>query len=50
MPETEQEISTTDVRQGSRRKDNLRVLIMSAILILIVAGVIYAFYGAIPSR
>jgi flagellar basal body-associated protein FliL len=48
MPETK-EISTTDARQGSRRKDNLRVLIMSTVLILIVAGFVYAVYGSLSS-
>ena len=39
------EISTTEARQGSPRKTNLRVLIVSMLLIVVAAGLIYANYG-----
>jgi hypothetical protein len=40
----EQVISTTDVRQGSKRKDNLRVLLMSTALLAVVSVVLYFGY------
>lgn len=48
----EKVISTTEARQGSKRNGNLRVLIMSGILIAVVSLLLYAGYVAfgIPSR
>ena len=50
--QNEKVISTTNVRQGSKRKDNLRVLLASAVIIAIVSVFLYIGYVGlgIPSR
>jgi flagellar basal body-associated protein FliL len=52
MPETyDAHKSTTEVRQGNRRQMNLRVLIISVILIVVAFAAIYVFFlGAPPSN
>jgi flagellar basal body-associated protein FliL len=52
MPETyDAHKSTTEVRQGNRRQMNLRVLIISIILIVAAFAAIYVFFlGAPPSN
>jgi flagellar basal body-associated protein FliL len=52
MPETyDAHKSTTEVRQGNRRQMNLRVLIISVILIVVAFAAIYVFFlGSPPSN
>jgi flagellar basal body-associated protein FliL len=52
MPETyDADKSTTEVRQGNRRQMNLRVLIISVILLVVAFAAIYIFFlGASPSN
>jgi hypothetical protein len=46
MPEQQEVLSTTEARQASPRRLNLRVLGMSLLLAVIAAGALYAvFYG-----
>jgi hypothetical protein len=40
--------STTEVRQGNRRRMNLRVLIISGIAVVIAFAAIWMFFGAMP--
>lgn len=43
----EETISTTEVRQGSKRKDNMRVLVTSGILIAIVSVLLFVGYNSL---
>lgn len=42
--------STTEVRQGSRRLMNFRVLIISLILIVLAFGLIYLVFSLMPNN
>jgi hypothetical protein len=47
MPETyDAHKTTTEVRQGSQRKMNLRVLVISTVLIVVAFVLIWAFFFA----
>lgn len=41
--------STTEVRQGSRRMLNLRVLIWSLLAVIVAFGLVYLFFFAFQS-
>ena len=41
--------STTEVRQGNRRQMNLRVLIISSVLVVIAFAVIWMFFLSMPA-
>ena len=41
-------IDAVDARQGSRKKTNLRVLLGSMLLAIIVGGILYAGFSAGP--
>ena len=48
MPETyDAHKTTTEVRQGSRRTMNLRVLIISTVLIVVAFALIWFFFFAV---
>jgi hypothetical protein len=50
MPETyDAQKSTTEVRQANRRQMNLRVLIISVILVVVAFVAIYVFFLAAPA-
>jgi len=47
MNERPEILTPTEARQGSPRRLNFRVLVTSLVMLLVVAGVLYAiFYGA----
>ena len=41
--------STTEVRQGSRRQMNLRVLLISGVAIVVAFALIWLFFIAMPT-
>ncbi len=50
MPETyDPQKSTTEVRQGNRRQMNLRVLIISVVLVVVAFAAIYVLFLAAPA-
>jgi hypothetical protein len=49
MPETyDAHKSTTEVRQANRRQMNLRVLVISTVLVVVAFAAIYLFFFAMP--
>jgi hypothetical protein len=49
MPETyDAQKSTTEVRQANRRQMNLRVLIISVVLVVIAFAAIYVLFFSAP--
>jgi uncharacterized membrane protein YbhN (UPF0104 family) len=49
MPETyDAHKSTTEVRQANRRQMNLRVLVISIVLVVVAFAAIYVFFFAMP--
>ncbi len=49
MPETyDPQKSTTEVRQGNRRQMNLRVLLISVIIVVIAFAIIFVVFSAAP--
>jgi hypothetical protein len=46
MHEPQEVLTPTEARQGSPRRLNLRVLVMSLVLALVAAGLLYAMFYA----
>lgn len=47
-PETPETRTTVEARQGDRRKMNLRVLLISCVLAVVVLAALYAFVYPFP--
>jgi hypothetical protein len=49
-PETPETRTTVEARQGDRRRMNLRVLLMSLVLAVVVLAALYAFVYPFPEN